>query len=101
MGYVDVGEEDHWGAERSDAEEDEGVAAEPDSKRQKTGKQDKGATIFQDVCHILSSKQVSQLAASLALCLSTNASCRGKEEGPQGLKGSQAEHPEDVYSSCR
>ena len=50
MGYVDVGEEEHWGAERSDADEDEDVAAEPDAKRQKTSKQDKGATIFQDVC---------------------------------------------------
>ncbi len=70
MGYVDVGEEEHWGAERSDADEDEDVAAEPDAKRQKTSKQDKGATIFQDVGHGLSVKEASQLAACKAQRLS-------------------------------
>ena len=48
MGYVDVGEEDYWGAEHGDAEGDEEVSPEHDVKRQKTGKQEKGETIFQD-----------------------------------------------------
>ena len=50
MGYVDVGEEDYWGAEQGDAEEDEEHPSEPDAKRQKIGKQDKGASIFQGGC---------------------------------------------------
>lgn len=49
MGYVDVGEEEHWGAEHGDADDDEEHPSEPDAKRHKTGKQDKGATISQDV----------------------------------------------------
>ena len=42
MGYVDVGEEDYWGAEGSDAHNDQEGSPEPDAKRQKTGKQEKG-----------------------------------------------------------
>lgn len=48
MGYVDVGEEDYWGAKNGDAEGDDEGPPEHDAKRQKTGKQEKGGTIFQD-----------------------------------------------------
>lgn len=48
MGYVDVGEEDYWGAEDGAAGSgDEDHEAEPDAKRQKTGKQEQGECIFQ------------------------------------------------------
>ena len=49
MGYVDVGEEDYWGAEDGAVGSgDEEYETEPDAKRQKTGKQDKGESIYQD-----------------------------------------------------
>ena len=49
MGYVDVGEEDYWGAEDGAAGSgDEDHEAETDAKRQKTGMQEKGECIFQD-----------------------------------------------------
>ncbi len=52
MGYVDVGEEDYWGAEDGAAGSgDEDHEAEPDAKRQKTGKQEQGECIFQDDSH--------------------------------------------------
>ena len=101
MGYVDVGEEEYWGAERGDAEEDEEDPLQPDAKRQKTGKQEKGACIFQDGHQVSVSHQAWQLIADKEVGLSTFLQCREQEESSQGLQGSQAEHQQDVHSGCQ
>ena len=101
MGYVDVGEEDYWGAEGGDAHDDQEGSPEPDAKRQKTGKQEKGQTIFQDDTSKGSPWPVAAAKTGLITLLLSMLWNSREEESAQGFEGSQAEHQQNVHCCSR